>query len=167
MSYRYILSITYTEMDQLNTCNSIYCYDNERTSSMLDTPPPDKLYKHLHVFNACEQSRIVMIMGGSKMSKTEYDLKTIMYPAYETPHKLGNIRGVEISGNPDCHPMIQTGPRISSHASSLGSSGEPGQIPCSIWFSCEWGSQREGHRFSPCANKMGKHAYQARFDGNM
>ena len=30
-------------------------------------------------------------MVGSKMSKTEYDLKAILYPAYDTPHKLCNI----------------------------------------------------------------------------
>ena len=29
-----------------------------------------------------------MIMEGSKMSKTEYDLKAIMYSAYGTPNKL-------------------------------------------------------------------------------
>ena len=29
-----------------------------------------------------------MIMVDSKMSKTEYDLKAMMYPAYDTPHKL-------------------------------------------------------------------------------
>ena len=52
---------------------------------MLDgTPPQEKLYRHLHVLNACEQSCIMMMMGGSKMFKTEYDLKTIMYPAYDT-----------------------------------------------------------------------------------
>ena len=28
MSYRYILSITYTEMGQLNTYNPIYCNEN-------------------------------------------------------------------------------------------------------------------------------------------
>ena len=44
------------------------------TSSMLDTPPQDKLHKHLHIFNACEHFYIVMIMVGSKMSKTVYDL---------------------------------------------------------------------------------------------
>ena len=49
----------------------------ERTSSMLDTPPQDKLYRRLQVFNACEHSWIMMIMGGSKMSKNEYDLKAI------------------------------------------------------------------------------------------
>ena len=27
----------------------------DRTSSMLGTPQQDKLYEHLHVFNACEQ----------------------------------------------------------------------------------------------------------------
>ena len=59
---------------------------------MLDAPPQDKIYKHLHVFNACEQSCIMMTMGGSKMSKTEYDLKAVMYPWYDTPYKLCNIR---------------------------------------------------------------------------
>ena len=54
---------------------------------MLGTPPQDKLHRHLHIFNACEHSRIMMIMEGSKMSETEYDLKVIMYPAYDTPHK--------------------------------------------------------------------------------
>ena len=49
----------------------------QRTSSKLDTPPRDKLYKRLQLFNACEHSCIMMIMGGSKMSKTEYDLKAI------------------------------------------------------------------------------------------
>ena len=30
MSYRYILSITFTEMGQLNTYNSIYCNENKK-----------------------------------------------------------------------------------------------------------------------------------------
>ena len=60
---------------------------------MLGTPPQDKLHEHLHISNACEHSRILMIIVGSKMYKTEYDLKAIMYPAYDTPHKLCNIRG--------------------------------------------------------------------------
>ena len=34
-----------------------------------------------------------MIMEGSEMSKTEYDLKDIMHPAYDTPRKLCNING--------------------------------------------------------------------------
>ena len=33
----------------------------------------------------------MMIMEDSKMPKTEYDLKAIMYSAYDTPHKLCNI----------------------------------------------------------------------------
>ena len=60
---------------------------------MFATPLQDKLHRHLYVVSACEQSCIMMIMGGSEMSKTEYDLKVIMYPAYDTPHKLCNIRG--------------------------------------------------------------------------
>ena len=35
----------------------------------------------------------MMIMEGSKMSKTEYDLKAIMYSAYDTSHKMRNISG--------------------------------------------------------------------------
>ena len=34
-----------------------------------------------------------MIMVGSNMSKTEYDFKAMVYPAYDTTHKLCNIRG--------------------------------------------------------------------------
>ena len=30
----------------------------------------------------------MMVMEGSKMSKTEYDLKAIMYSAHDTTHKL-------------------------------------------------------------------------------
>ena len=70
---------------------------------MLGTPPQDKLHKHLHIFNACEHSSIMMIMVGSKMSKAEYDLKAIIYPAYDTPHKLCDIK---ISSNPDYHPIM-------------------------------------------------------------
>ena len=50
---------------------------------MLDTPPQDRFHKHLHIFNACEHPCIMMV--DSKMSKTEYELKAIMYPAYDTP----------------------------------------------------------------------------------
>ena len=60
---------------------------------MLGTPPQDMLHKHLYISNACEHSWIMMIMVGSKMYKTEYDFKVIMYPAYDTSHKLCNIRG--------------------------------------------------------------------------
>ena len=34
-----------------------------------------------------------MIMEGSKMFKTEYDLKAIMYSAFNTPHKVHNKSG--------------------------------------------------------------------------
>ena len=56
---------------------------------MLNTPPQDE---YLHVAIAHEQS-CIMIMEGSKMSKTEYDIKAMMYSAYDTPHKLCNISG--------------------------------------------------------------------------
>ena len=44
---------------------------------MLGTPPQDKLYKHLYIFNACEHPWIMMLMVGSKMSKAEYDLNSL------------------------------------------------------------------------------------------
>ena len=49
MSYRYIFSITYTGMGQLNTYNSIYCNENKRLSIELAaclTPTHKILYKH-------------------------------------------------------------------------------------------------------------------------
>ena len=61
----------------------------ERTSSMWDKPPQDKLYRRLQVFNACEHSCIMMLMGGSKMSKTEYDLKAICIPPMTNPSSWG------------------------------------------------------------------------------
>ena len=46
----------------------------------------------------------MMIMVGSKMSKTEYNLKAMMYPAYDTPHKLCNIRGIKNFQQPRLPP---------------------------------------------------------------
>ena len=46
MSYRYIISITYTEMGQLNIYNPIYCNEKkviDRSSSMLNTLSQDTL----------------------------------------------------------------------------------------------------------------------------
>ena len=65
----------------------------ERTSNMLNTPPQDKLYRCLKVFNACEHSCIMMIMGGSKMSKTEYDLKAICILPMTYPKKTVQYKG--------------------------------------------------------------------------
>ena len=65
---------------------------NREASNMLDTPPQDKLHMHLHIFNACDYSWIMMIMVGSEISKTQYDRKAIMYPADDTPHKRCNMR---------------------------------------------------------------------------
>ena len=65
----------------------------ERTSSMLDTPPQDKLYRRLQVFNACEHSCIMMIMGGSKMSNTEYDLKAICILPMTYPKNCAIYKG--------------------------------------------------------------------------
>ena len=54
---------------------------------------------------------------------------------------------------------------------SLDASGEPGH-PCSILFSREGESQREGcidldAGISPCANRMGNHTFQVHFDGKI
>ena len=76
-------------MGQLNTYNPIYSNGkgnrNDMTSSMLNTPPQDKLHKHWHISNTCERSCIMTMMVGNKMSKTEYALKSVTYPAYDTP----------------------------------------------------------------------------------
>ena len=109
----------------------------ERTSSMLDTPPQDKLYMLLQVFNACEHSSIMMIMGGSKMSKTEYDLKSICILPMTYPKTVQYKRGMTISSNPDYHPLMQADMCVSLNAPSLGSSGEPGHLLNGIIFS--WG----------------------------
>ena len=55
---------------------------------MLDTPPQDKLHKYLQISNACEHSCIMMIVVGREMYTTEYDLKAMVYPAYDTPHNI-------------------------------------------------------------------------------
>ena len=87
-SYKYILSITWTEMGQLNTYNPIWYILMtkviERTSSMLDTPPQDKLYRRLQVFNACEHSCIMMIMG-VKCLKQNTTLRPYIFCPWHTP----------------------------------------------------------------------------------
>ena len=65
----------------------------ERISSMLDTPPQDKLYRRLQVVNTCEHSCIMMIIGGSKMSKTEYDLKAVCILPMTYPQKTVQYKG--------------------------------------------------------------------------
>ena len=128
---------------------------------MLDTPPQDKLNMHLHVLNACEQPCIMMLMRGSKMSKTEYDLKVIMYPAYDIPHKLCNIRGNWNIQQPDFHPILQADPCVSSNAPSLGSSEALGHPLFDFVFSWRggggsaWGVIDPDIGISPCANRMG------------
>ena len=93
---------------------------------MLGTPPNDKLHKHLHISNAREDSWIMMIMIGSKMYKTEYDLKAIMYPAYDAPHKLCNIKGNTNIQQPRLPSNNAGRPMRQFKCPSLGSSGEPG-----------------------------------------
>ena len=81
---------------------------------------------------------------------------------------------IKLSGNPDYQPIMQADPCISSNAPSLGLSGELGPrgrvTPCSILFSHEGGSQGctdPDTGISPCASRMGKHAYQVHFDGKI
>ena len=50
----------------------------------------------------------MMIMEDSKLSKIEYDLKTIMYSVYDIPHRLCNISGsyrCKIQSRPIYFPM--------------------------------------------------------------
>ena len=79
---------------------------------------------------------------------SEYDLKAIMYPAYDTPHKLCNIRGDSNIQQPRFPPndarrlgdaLVQMPPRLAQVESRV--------ILCSIMFSREHGegrSKREG-----------------------
>ena len=92
----------------------------ERTSSMLDTPPQDKLYRCLQVFNACEHSCIMMLMGGSKMSETEYDLKVI----YILPMRAGErgqfmfMRGTQALMQGSDHMLTKWGNTPTRHTST-------------------------------------------------
>ena len=49
------------------------------------------------------------------MSQTEYDLKAIMYSAYDIPHKLYCKVEIKLSSNPDYHPKMQADPYVSSN----------------------------------------------------
>ena len=86
----------------------------ESTSSMLDTPQQDKLYRRLPAFNAYEHSCIMMIMGGSKMSKTEYDLKAMCILPMTYPKTVQYKGWITISSNPDYHPIMQADTCVSS-----------------------------------------------------
>ena len=78
---------------------------------------------------------------------------------------------IKLSSNPDYHPIMQPDPYVSSNTPSLGSSRDPGH-PCSNFViprggKPAWGVHRPWCRDLPCANRMGKHAYQAHFDGKI
>ena len=90
-------------------------------------------------------------MENNKMSKIEYDLKAIMYSAYDTPHKLCNISGNKTIQQTILPPNNAGRPMRQFKCPSLGASGEPGH-PCSVLFSRGGGggggggggAQREG-----------------------
>ena len=137
---------------------------------MLGAPPQDKLHKHLHISNACEHSWIMMIMLRSKMCITEYDLKAIMYPAYDTPHKLCSIRWNWNIQQPRWPPNNAGRSMRQFKCPLTWVKWRAGSPPVRFLFSREGGSQREGCTnpdtgISPCANTMGKHAYQTHIDG--
>ena len=122
----------------------------ERTSSMLGTPPQDKLHKHLHISSDCEHSWIMMIRVGSKMYKIEYDLRAIMYPAYDKPHKQCNIRGnwniqqPRLLPNNAGRPMRQF---KSPHLAQVESRVTPSSIFVFSWGGKPaWGVHRPWHR---------------------
>ena len=72
----------------------------ERTSSMLDTPPQDKLYRRLQVFNACEHSCIMMIMG-VKCLKQNTTLRPYISCPWHTPKTVQYKGGLQ-------YPATQT-----------------------------------------------------------
>ena len=53
----------------------------------------------------------MMIMEGSKLSKAEYDLKAMMYSAYDTPHELCNICQI-FYDQPSLHYGSAEGPQL-------------------------------------------------------
>ena len=55
-------------------------------------------------------------MEGSKMFKTEYDLKAIMYPAYNTPHNVHNISGNKTIHQPRLPPNNENDTKYLLHA---------------------------------------------------
>ena len=145
----------------------------ERTSKMLNTPPQDKLYRCLKDFNACEHSCIMMIMGGSKMSKTEYDLKAICILPMTYPKKLCNIRG----GGGDYNiqqprfPPNNAGRPVRHFKCPLAwlkwRTGSPLVRYCFLGGAVHEGYTGPDAGIWPYANSMGKHTYQAHFDGKI
>ena len=95
ISYIHVLSITYDERASwTHTAPYIVMkIKGNRKDSKHINHTSTRHYKHLHVVIAHEQSCMMMIMEGSKMPQTEYDLKAIMYYAFDKPHKLYNISG--------------------------------------------------------------------------
>ena len=126
---------------------------------MLGTLPQDKLHKHLHICNACEHSWITMMIVGSKVTKAEYDLKAIMYPAYDTLHKLCNIRGNQ-NIQPPRLPPNNAGRPMRQFKCPLAWPKRRAGSPLSIFFR-EGGNKHEGCTdpdpgMSRCANRMGE-----------
>ena len=116
----------------------------------------------------------MMIMEGSKMSKTEYDLKAILCSAYDTPINCAILVEIRLSSNPDYHSIMQQ-----THASVQMPPRlvqvESWVIPVRFCFCCffrKGESQREGGidpdaGISHCANGMGEHLFQTHFDGKI
>ena len=76
---------------------------------------------------------------------------------------------IKPSSNPDYHPIMQANPCVSSNAPPRLLQMENRVTTVRYCFLAR-GSQREGcidpdAGISPCANRMGKHAFQAHFDG--
>ena len=59
----------------------------ERTSSMLDTPPQDKLYRRLQFFNACEHFCTMMIMGDDICDKRIMRVSQLFVITVDCNHK--------------------------------------------------------------------------------
>ena len=107
----------------------------ERTSSMLDTPPQDKLCRCLQVFNACEHFCIMMIMWG-----------------WGVGVGVGGVGGGGV------------GVGVGGVGGWWGGGGGGGGVGGG-----GGGAVHEGPDAGiwPYANRMGKHAYQAQFDGKI
>ena len=81
----------------------------ERTSSILDTPPQDKLYMRLHVLNACEPSCIMRIYFYEHVINLWPQQWCIIWSAWCTPIiEVGNIPWIHESDptHQIFHPVI-------------------------------------------------------------
>ena len=129
---------------------------------MLNTPPRDTLEPFLYI--QCLWVVLHNDDNGSKMSKTEYDLKAIMYSAYDKPHKLCNISENYTIRQPRLPPNNAGRPLRQFKCPLAWFKWRAGSPPVRFFFREVGASVRggidPGTGILPCVNRMEKHAFQ-------